>query len=305
MCADDSMKIAITGPTGGIGVEFIRQAIELNDEVIAIVNPKSARISNLPKSENLEIVPCLMSDYESIMGKRDCDMFVHMAWKGAFGSNRDDTYIQCDNIKHSLDAVRLAESWGAKSFVGTGSQAEYGLTNEALTGNLPVNPLSGYGIAKYSAGKLCGILCSQFEIKYNWARIVSVFGKYDRSQTLISYLIDSLTKDIVPELTACEQVWDYIYAKDAAHAIRLIGDKGIDGKTYCVGSGHSRVLKDYVTSLRDIVNPKSELKFGIKDYYPHQPMHLAVDISELNVDTGFRPGYSFEDGIREMMHMGV
>lgn len=195
----------------------------------------------------------------------------------------------------------LAGSWHAGTFVGIGSQAEYGLADVPLNGSLPVNPSSGYGIAKFAAGRLCSIRCRQTGMRFNWARVISVFGENDADHTLIKYLLNSFSSGETPELTECGQTWDYIYVKDCARAILSIGRKGTDGRTYCIGSGQPRKLRDYVTAVRDIAAPGAEIRFGVKDYYPHQPMFLSADIRELTEDTGFIPQFSFEDGIRDII----
>lgn len=295
------MKVAITGPTGAIGSELAELELEAGNEVIAVVRPGSKNIKNLPVSDKLTVIEADISDYASLKGKAECDEFFHLAWAETFGAERDNVDTQIDNIRYSADAVRLAADWGAEVFVGTGSQAEYGPCDEKLNGSTPVNPESGYGIAKYAAGKMCRLLCGQLNIRFEWARVISCFGDRDADHTLIKYLINALLAGETPELTDCDQIWDYVYAKDCAAALAAIAERGKDGKTYCIGSGKPRRLRDYVTALRDIVSPGAELKFGAKPYYPHQPMMLAGDISELTEDTGFVPRYSFEEGIKNVV----
>ena len=66
-----------------------------------------------------------------------------------------------------------------------------------------------------------------------------------------------------------------------------------------IGSGQSRYLKDYITTIRDVVNPNLEIGIGEIDYYPNQVMKLCADIDELTKDTGFLPEVSFEEGIKK------
>lgn len=296
------MKVAITGPTGSVGSDLIRCALARGDEIIAIVRPGSERLDNLPKSEHLIVLECDISNYSSLRNKAHCDVFYHLAWAKTFGTDRDDVHTQVDNIQYCIDAVDLAESWGASIFVGTGSQAEYGCTQVPLNESIPVNPTSGYGIAKFAAGKLCKLYCTQKKIRFNWARILSVYGRCDADHTLIRYLINTLLREEIPDLTDCEQIWDYVYSEDCAKALLAIGDKGVDGRTYCIGSGNPKPLKKYVEILRDAINPNLNLNFGAKPYYPHQAMFLCADISDLTADTGFVPEYPFEKGIRKMIN---
>jgi nucleoside-diphosphate-sugar epimerase len=102
-------------------------------------------------------------------------------------------------------------------------------------------------------------------------------------------------------LTKCEQVWDYLYCDDAARAFLMAAEHGGNDKVYTLGSGKSRILSEYVNTIRDIVNPTAVLQFGKKDYYPYQAMHLCADISDLKKDTGWEPEVSFEEGIRRTL----
>jgi UDP-glucose 4-epimerase len=52
--------------------------------------------------------------------------------------------------------------------------------------------------------------------------------------------------------------------------------------------------------MRDIIAPDIALQFGKKEYYPHQPMYLCADISELTNDTGWKPEVSFDEGIKKI-----
>ena len=295
------MRYAITGPTGVIGSEIVSMALAEGHEVLAVVRPGSSRLGNLPAHKDLKVIECELSAYGSLDIDEKCDVFIHLGWENTLNGQRDDVRTQVDNIRYSLDAVELAHRWGASVFIGAGSQAEYGHSDEDLSPDTPTRPTSGYGIAKCAAGRLCALRCGQLGMRFCWVRILSVFGTNDSKSTLIGYLLDSFSEGRVPELTRCEQVWDYLYAKDAARAFLLISDKGRDGATYVLGSGSRRTLKEYVLALRDTVGSTQEPEFGKKPYYAHQAMRLCADISKLTEDTGFVPEYSFEDGIRDIL----
>jgi nucleoside-diphosphate-sugar epimerase len=294
-------KIIITGSTGMIGSAITRQALEKGIEVLCIVRKNTNRSDNIPKSEKIKIFFADLAEYASLDVSEKYDVFFHLAWDKTFGASRDDVDIQLKNIQYTLDAVRLAQRLGCSVFVGAGSQAEYGIVSEPLRPDTSVNPQSGYGIAKYTAGKLSKLLCAQLGIRFNWLRILSVFGPFDGSHTLIMYAINELCTSHSPEFTKCEQIWDYLYCDDAARAFLAVADKGIDGMVYPLGSGDGRRLSEYLESLRNIVNPAGILQFGKKNYYSHQPMFLCADISELTADTGWRPRMSFEEGIEMMI----
>ena len=295
------MRVAITGPTGSIGQELISLHLSKGDEVIAILNPSSSRKNEFSKDDNLTFYECDISNYQSLTKDDSCDVFYHLAWAGSGPESRNDVFLQSNNVKFALDAVKLSREWGAKHFIGTGSQAEYGLLNKKIDSQTPANPVTPYGICKYTAGKLCKCLCEEYGIYFNWARILSVYGRYDRPDTLISYLIKSFVNGIRPELSPCEQMWNLMYAEDCAEALAAITEKGVYGKTYVVASKDSRPLKEFVMELKGIIAPSMSIEFGTKPYYKNQTMYLSADISDLVKDTGFEPQFSFKEGIRRIL----
>lgn len=291
-------SLVITGATGMIGSAIVRQAIKQDYKVACIVHRESKRMANIPQDSHVSVVKCNIDEYSSLNNEGSYDAFIHLAWDKTSVAGRDDVDTQLKNIQYTLDAVRLASRCGCKVFIGAGSQAEYGIQSVPLTGNLPVQPESGYGIAKFTAGKLGGMLCRQLGIRFNWLRILSIYGRNDGENTLISYVMRELEAGRSPELTKCEQLWDYLNCEDAAKAFFAVLEKGIDGKVYPLGSGKGRKLSAYVEDIRDVIDSSIELGFGKKDYYPHQPMYLVADISELTEDTGWKPEIDFIKGIK-------
>ena len=294
-------SIVITGATGVVGSAVVRRALDKGMDVLCIVHPGSKRMGNLPVGERLRIVEYDLCEYKTLARDSHYDAFIHLSWEKTFGASRDDAEVQARNIQYTLDACHLARRCGCGVFVGAGSQAEFGLQSVSLVEGLPMRPESGYGIAKYAAGKLASLLCAQLGIRFNWARILSVYGPNDGENTLISYLIKELRSGRSPQLTKCEQMWDYLYADDAGDALLAIADKGIDGRFYTLGSGNGRPLSTFVEEVRQAINPDVEMAFGAKPYYPHQPMFLVADVSSLKKDTGWSPRFSFSEGLQSML----
>lgn len=294
-------KIIVTGATGAVGSAVVRRAISNGKDVTCIVHKDSKRLGNLPQSDKVHIVECDLHDYRTLSLDGQYDAFIHLSWEKTFGASRDDAEVQTRNIQYTLDAVQLAHRCGCSVFVGAGSQAEYGVQSVDLTPDLSVKPESGYGIAKYAAGKLSAMLCKNLGMRQCWVRILSVYGPNDGENSLISYLIREFKAGNSPHLTKCEQMWDYLYADDAADAILAVVENGKEGKAYPLGSGNGRRLSEYVEDIKNAINPTIEVQFGAKEYYPHQPMHLVADISELTKDTRWKPDYSFNDGLKRLV----
>lgn len=293
-------KAIITGPTGAIGIALIQELLEQGIKVTAVCHRDSKRIERIPKNELVEVIECDLDELFALteLLDHDYDVFYHFAWACTVGDSRNNVEAQMQNMQYTIDAVEVAALLGCKKFVGAGSQAEYGRHEGVLNAQVPAFPENGYGIAKLCAGQMSRIRCQQLGLEHVWTRVLSVYGPYDGEGTLVISMIRQLLKGERPKCTKGEQIWDYIYSKDAAKAFYLLGESGIDGKTYCIGSGKGIPLKEYIATIRNQIDPSLEVGFGDIPYGEKQVMHLCADISELQKDTGFEPEYSFEEGIK-------
>lgn len=303
-------RAVVTGCTGMLGTALIEKLLEESFEVIAVARPGSSRLSNIPQSENVTVVELSMENISNLpeilsgLSVDKCDLFFHFAWDGTHGDSRNNMDIQLLNMKYSVDAVRVASKLKCEAFLGAGSQAEYGRVKDGtkLSGNLSCNPENGYGIGKFCAGKMTRIEAEKLGIKHVWVRILSTYGILDGAHTLPMSLIRGFYENGRASCTKGEQMWDYLYAKDAAEAFFLCATKGVHGKVYPIGSGVVKPLSYYIETIRNFIDPSMEIGFGEVDYYPGQVMYLCADIEELKNDTGFAPKYSFEEGIKETIN---
>lgn len=301
-------KVLVTGGTGVTGVALVRYLLQQNKEVTAIVRRNSSRIRYLPKQQNLHIVECNLSDYDEIGDKElgnGFSVFYHLAWDGSTGKekvdNRNNMQLQSRNIEYDINAVELCRRIGCPVFVATGTQAEYGRCESVINEMTETNPENGYGCAKLCAGQMTRILCRKYGIRHIWARLFSIYGPYDGTQSLIYTSILKLMSGKRPQYTAGEQIWDYLYSFDAAKALTLLGEKGRDGEVYCVANGKAETLRSCIEKIHEVVNPGISPVFGEIPYAPDQVMNLRVDIGKLQRDTGFAPEYTFEKGIEEIV----
>ena len=292
-------RAVVTGPTGEIGLALVEELIRNDIEVIAVVRPGSGRIKRLPKSDKLRLVENELDKLEDLpkLITEKYDVFYHLAWD--FSRDHDNVEKQYKNIGYTLDAVKAAAAIGCDTFVGAGSQAEYGIVNGVIAPETPAFPVMAYGMAKLCAGQLSRKLAAQLNMKHIWPRIISVYGPGDAESTMIISLIRKLLAGEKPSLTKGEQLWDFLYSKDCAWAMRLVGEMGKDGAVYCIGSGKKQPLRAFIETIRDEIDPKLPLGIGEVPYRENQVMELDIDISSLVEDTGFSPEYSFEQGIRE------
>ncbi|MDO4265845.1 MAG: NAD(P)-dependent oxidoreductase [Eubacteriales bacterium] len=255
------------------------------------------------------------------------DAFVHLAWAGVGSAGRSDQAIQAYNVEMSMAALKKAAQLGCRSFLFSGSQAEYGISHSGLQReDMRCMPVSEYGRAKLLFGELAerwvhslneeergraggnrsaagesGSMRNGSEeepLRLIHARIFSVYGPGDHDTSLISTGIKSCLADRALLLGSCTQDWDYLYIDDAARALlALILSEKAEG-IYNIASGDIRPLKEYLASLRSVLGSGSELQFGMRENNAEGAASLRPSVGKIQELCGWRPEVSFEEGIR-------
>ena len=263
----------------------------------------------LKRIEHCQVLHLDLSEYDDALEEikkqniapESCDLFFHLAWVAPFGKDRENLPLQLENVKFSLVAVRLAKALGCSTFVGAGSQAEYGRVKGKLSPDTPTSPETGYGVAKLCAGQMTKLACEQTGLKHIWTRILSVYGPYDGKNSLISVAIDDMIHNRETSFTPCDQIWDYIYSEDAARAMLFVAQKGDHSSVYVIGSGEAHPLKEFIYKIAEITGYKKEIGFGKRLYNDKQVMCLMADIRDLQ-KLGFKPQVPFEKGILKTIY---
>lgn len=306
------MKCIVTGATGFIGTALCRELLAAGNEVYAVVRENSKKkyklislVEENTKVKNLlRLIPLEIDDLDKLSKDYDikADVFFHLAWNGSSGADRDDYTIQMKNVQYMETVIRAAKACGCKRIIGAGSQAEYGVVlGVAKESETVPNPFMMYGAAKLAAYQMGQVLAKQLEIDLIWPRIYSVYGVGENSGTLVNYVIDTLLKGEEPQLSQCENMWNFLYISDCVNMLISLAQKAaVEPGIYHIASHDTRLLKDFVTSIRDIVAPKMTLGFGVKKSDPDRTFWLEPDISKIE-SISDSCEISFEEGIRKKL----
>lgn len=293
-------RVVVTGATSMIGVALIKECIKNGVEVLAIVRRQSVNLNRLQNSNKVEICECNLNELNTIFVNRQYDVFYHLGWAYTAKAKRDDPILQEKNIKYSLDAVELAQRLGCKKFIGAGSQAEYGRVDHVITSDTAVSPLISYGMSKYAAGRLCAKLCNQYGMICIWGRIFSVYGRYDNEETMLSYAINQFMKKETAKFSSAVQMWDYLHEEDAGRIFYLLGQVVEKESVYCIASGNSRKLKEFILQVKEMFGEDARCEFA-DEVEDSGRIGLEVDTSDLVRDISYTPRISFREGILDMI----
>jgi len=109
------MKIFVTGGTGFVGKEIVRQLLAAGHEVRCLVRPGSE--NKLPAAEGLEACPGDATDPVSLEGRlQDCDGVIHLIGIIREFPKRGITFEKL-NFETAVNLVRAAERQGVGRFI--------------------------------------------------------------------------------------------------------------------------------------------------------------------------------------------
>ena len=304
------MRCLVTGASGHVGAFLTKALLTRGCEVAVLVRPQSDlwRIADV-----LGQVTLLHGVLGDLAGARapltawKSETVFHLAWGGVTGAYRNDPAQITRNVAGSLELFDAALKAGMKTWVGVGSQAEYGAVDGLLQEDLIARPVTAYGVAKLALGMMTEKLCAMTDTRFLWLRLLAAYGPMDDPRHLLPSVIDQLLDGKRPALTPGAQRWDYLYIEDAAEAIcRLALETSVQG-VFNLGSGHAPKVRSLVETVRDLIDPSLPLGFGDVPYRPDQVMRLQADISKLCAATGWSPQTSLEEGLRRTIawHRGA
>ncbi|MDT5156638.1 MAG: hypothetical protein QOH51_995 [Acidobacteriota bacterium] len=295
------MRALVTGASGFVGSYLVEALVKGGESVAILCRPESDlwRLKDvLPHVTLIRGDLMELPRAEARIREFAPETIFHLAWYGVGGGHRDDDAHIDKNFLGSIALLRLALNVGCRTWVGLGSQAEYGPQDRVLSEEARTEPVTTYGVAKLCTYLFARQLASASDMRLVWLRLFSSYGPKDSPDWMIPYLVRTLSRGERPSLTLGEQRWDYIYVADAAEAIySAAATEGAEG-LFNLGSGQAYRLRDVIEQIRDMIDPGLPLGFGERDYAPNQVMNLQADIKRLSDATGWSPKTTLHEGLR-------
>jgi len=174
-------KILITGGAGFIGTNLTKFYLEKGIDVIIVDNFSTGKFSNLPKSNNLQVIEHDLINSLPARLFRDVDMVMH------FSANADIRHGMVDSMKDIEQNIIVTEKVmnsavkaGCKDFIFASSAAVFGEPNVFPTPENIFIPrqTSLYGMSKLAGEGILSAYAENYGIRASAIRFVSIVGDY-------------------------------------------------------------------------------------------------------------------------------
>ncbi|MEM5507017.1 dTDP-glucose 4,6-dehydratase [Shewanella frigidimarina] len=319
------MKILVTGGAGFIGSAVIRHIIKNTNDLVLNVDKLTyagnleslLEVSDSARYSFEQVDICDRNELDRVFAKHKPDAVMHLAAESHVDRSIDGPAVFIEtNIVGTyqlLEATRqywLTLSEQQKSdfrFHHISTDEVYGDlegTTELFTETTPYEPSSPYSASKASSDHLVRAWLRTYGLPTIITNCSNNYGPYHFPEKLIPLIIlNALEGKPLPIYGKGEQVRDWLYVEDHAHALYKVVTEGSIGETYNVGGHNEKQNIEVVKTICEILNvlvpqPKDykELITFVKDR-PGHDMRYAIDASKIEKDLNWLPKETFETGL--------
>ena len=298
----------MTGATGFIGSAFVQELTNRDIEVIAL-GKKDLRNLNFNRIKMLEQATYLKIDMRSIDSLErelaqiewevgtDC-VFFNLAWGGRDGK-LSDLYFdsQFDNVNWSIAALETATKLGCRRFVHIGTMEEL-FAEKYLDLNYKTdfywNRHVIYSVAKIAARNSLKLKAWMAGLDFIYVNHSHVMGVGDEKDSFLQVTLQKIINGDELKVSSGEQYFDVVSLEDCVNGYLLVGQKGVSGSDYWVGSGDPQRLKDYLIRMCQLFPSKFGIQFGEIEYNDVIIDKEEFSINKLTQHTGYKPSMTFE-----------
>jgi len=301
---NNTMKVLITGGCGFIGSHVQDHYLRAGYEVVVVDNLSSGKKEFLNSLANFYQVDVRdFSSLERIFLKERPDIVNHHAAQiSVVYSTRNPQEDAEINIKGLINVLDLSVKYSVKRFLFSSSGG-------AIYGNPiylpcdefhPVEPLSPYGVSKYSGELYVRYFHKNFGLDYAVLRYGNVFGPrqdpYGEAGVVAIFGLNMLQDKECFIFGDGNQERDFVYVEDVAKA-NLLLTEAILGKEreFNVGSGVGTSVNRLFNIMKDITGYKREPVY--KEARKGEVYRVYLNTERIR-RMGWSPSVSLEEGIR-------
>jgi UDP-glucose 4-epimerase len=300
----------ITGGAGFIGSHVVEWLLKSDHRVTVIDDFSAGRRENLPTHSELSIVAqdllCLRN--EELTGPFHA--VLHLAALPSVNASWSNLLqAHAVNLSATVRVIELAQQLRIPRIVYASSAAVYGDADIVPIEEMHrLRPTSPYGLQKAS-GEEYGRLCAGKNLSFVALRFFNVFGPRQVADSPYSGVITIFAQAMrenqpITIFGGGGQTRDFVFVKDIARGIAsALEISELNPFTVCnFGSGAAVAIRQLVSTMRQFF---PEWSGAIKEAPARHGdiVRSAAEISAAQRLLSYRPRYSLESGLAEMLQL--
>jgi len=298
-------KAIVTGGAGFIGSHMTDFLIKKGYKVVVIDNLRVGTRKNLnPKAKFYKKDIKNRKAIFEIFRKEKPDYVFHYAAqifvRFSVTNPVDDAE---DNIIGGLNLIEASRRYKVKKMIFVSSAAVYGEKCKIpLQEVCPPNPVSPYGVAKFSFEKYLECYGSLKKDPFNYAvvRYANVYGPRQFSggeSGVIAIFTERFLKNKQPIINGDgKNTRDYIFVEDAINATWLALRKKTKSKIFNIGTGKQTSVNQVFTKLKKASGSKLKPEHGPAK--AGEERRSALDSTRARRELGWKPTVDLDKGLQ-------
>jgi nucleoside-diphosphate-sugar epimerase len=292
------MRLLVTGSSGFVGSQVVRQALGRGHEVVAAMRPRG-RAAALEECTGVRLVHADLADAHAM---RDLaldvspDLTLHLGW--SIGPNYYDSPDNLPCVEGSLALLHGLVDAGCARVVFVGSHLELAPSDRDMDENDPVAPRDLYAVCKDSLHRVARAYVAGTRTSFVWARLFNLYGPAQADWALVPHVVRHLLDGRQCPMTHGEQLRGFLHVRDAADALLDVGRSSVRGIVH-IGSDDVVSVREVALRIGEHVGRAELLAFGALAPSPRDAPRIVSSTARLRSEVGFRPRVSLDDGLRE------
>jgi nucleoside-diphosphate-sugar epimerase len=294
------VTVLVTGATGFVGSQVVRQLLASDVEVAALVRPGSDRRRLEGINGGIRLLEADLQDSEAVakcLARSRPAACIHAAWYAEPGK-----YLvapeNLDSLQASLGLLEELARAGCEHVVGVGTCFEYQMASTPLREDSPTNPTTLYAASKLAFSLVAGQRLAQLGIRLAWARLFYIYGPFEDSRRLVPAAISALSDGRDFATTSGEQVRDYMHIADVASGLCALSREQLAG-AFNVCSGEPVTIAGLMQNLGDLVGRPELIRLGAFPNREWDPVYVCGDNQKLRTQARWSPRYTLREGLAE------
>ena len=249
------MKLLLSGGSGFIGknlINYLTQNKNYKDNILII--GRNLNEIKIPKVKKIIFDLNKIEDNFEELKKFNPDIFLHLAWEGI------PDYSEKVSKKNYLNSMKIIKmiinETSCNKIISTGSCWEYDdgyYIGECKEDQL-VNPTKPFAIYKNKIFNEIYKISKDKKILFNWLRLFYVYGKGQRRDSIIPYLIDKFKNNKKININFPSNRNDFILVDDVVKIIFNFITKEYPSGIYNIGTGKSTAIYELMKIIDKSIN---------------------------------------------------
>jgi nucleoside-diphosphate-sugar epimerase len=298
------VKVLVTGAAGFIGSTLSEKLISEGHSVVGLDGfipyyPRELKIANLEglrRDPSFDFHELDLRSSDLTPAIRGVDAVVHAAATPGLARSwtEIDLYASC-NVSGTQRLLQAASDARVSRFVHVSTSSVYG--REAV-GNedLPLRPISPYGVTKLAAEHLVGAYRELYGLPVVILRYFSIYGPRQRPDMAYNIIVEALLdRQPITVYGDGSQSRSSTYVDDCVRGTIGALESGREGEVYNIGGGEELSLNAAIGILAGAVGAEPDLRF--EPARPGDQQRTMADSTKAGRDFGFAARVAPGDGL--------